>query len=270
MSERAMQLVQKALSTVALEELVLSQVKRQIDDSTGDGKPFLPLWADRVGFKETADGSITMVNDPLVRKARGVKSRSGIRKFKARFKKTLAMLRSVRGKMKRVARLVARSVESSEKRYARLYRGAAARYRRASFIGPRPSKAKWRDRMHYSYRRGGKPLLDTRQGYAAVNAHSMRSGTTTAVTINAPAYMVYQHKGFVTKGPNFIPLSLLAKRTHKTGMNPKDEGLKRGIDYWIFHRGVSVPARPFAKLGSKYLHRLARSLYLDLRAQNNG
>lgn len=242
-----MKIAMQALSSVAVEELVLSQVKRQVDDSEGDGKPFLPLWADRVGFRVGPRGGMSMVNDPLLKK---------VRSNPTRLARYLKQLKRVTGRTKRIARQIIRALRS-------VRHGSKVRTRRG---GTRKKAAPKPGKVFYSYRRGGKPLKDTGQGYGAIHTRSHGSWPSVAVVVRAPLYMIYQHQGFTTKGPNFVPLSLLAKRTHQAGADPRAEGLKRGIDYWIFRRGVTVPPRPFAKLGPKYLRRFARSLYLSMKA----
>lgn len=274
--EEAFQIAMEALSNVAIEEIVLTQIKRQIDDSQANGKPMLPLWVDRVGFKIGPRGGASIIHDQYKKPSKKALAKH-YRRWKKKVARALVQLRAVRGKMKKVARLVARVFESDATRYARLFRASKSKFRakqaRDSFAGPRAKKTVRRPRpgdVYYSYRRGGKPLLDTRQGYAAVSTTAEGKLPELTVRVRAPAYMVYQHAGFTTKGPNFMPVSLLAKRIHQKGRNPRAEGLFKGKDFWIFRNGVTIPPRPFAKLGPKYMQRVAKTIARSMRANSNG
>ena len=97
-----------------------------------------------------------------------------------------------------------------------------------------------------SYRFGGSPLQDTGLLAASwfnkdleVTDTSVKSRVT-----SSQFYAVYHQHGFRTKGPNFIPLTLKARRGHQPGANPKTEGLAEGRDYVTAWKGVTVPARP--------------------------
>jgi len=99
-----------------------------------------------------------------------------------------------------------------------------------------------------SYRKGGQPLRD--------NGHLMGSfftkyafvfeaqGDALIVVASSAPYAAWQHSGFKTKGPNFIPLTLKARRCHQLHQNPFLEGLEEGVDYIMAWGGVDVPARP--------------------------
>lgn len=97
-----------------------------------------------------------------------------------------------------------------------------------------------------SYRKGGKVLQDN--GHLAGSWHRIRPvfafGHVICRIRSSEFYAQYHQDGFNTDGPNFIPLTLRARRNHTLGNNPLDEGLEEGVDYIIAWGGVSVPARP--------------------------
>ena len=106
----------------------------------------------------------------------------------------------------------------------------------------------WADGVN-SYRSGGQPLLDTRQNiYNRLNASQEVEGRGVTVTVRSSLVGVFHHFGFKTKGPNFIPLSLRARRLHLKGNDPANEGLVRGVDYIMAWRGVTVPPRPIFRV----------------------
>lgn len=99
-----------------------------------------------------------------------------------------------------------------------------------------------------SFRAGGQPLLDTGVTAASLNGETERDGDTLSATLRGPLHAVYHQHGFTTKGPNFIALTLKARRTHIKGRNPKEEGLVRGKDYIMAWQGVTVPQRKIFNL----------------------
>lgn len=255
MSARAVAIVRELLEEVPVDEIVLSQVKRQIDDSQANGKPMLPLWADRVAFQFDHRGkNPKLVTDHYKRK---VRTKDAARK-RRKLRKMIRQLKRVTGAARKYARLALRALRAKSrmktKRGTMRTRGSGDSAR-----PPRPGE------RFYSYRRGGKPLLDTRQGYAAIHAEQSGEYPQYEVTIKAPSYMCMQHAGFTSEGKHFIALSQRARRIHRTGENPTKEGLIRGKDYWILGR-VSIPARPFAKLGPSYMRRVAKSVAMSMRA----
>ena len=99
-----------------------------------------------------------------------------------------------------------------------------------------------------SYRKGGKPLRDI--GFLAESFFTKYAfvfeakGAALIVVASAAPYAAWQHSGFKTKGPNFIPLTRKAQRHHVLHQNPTTEGLEQGVDYIMAWKGVDVPARP--------------------------
>lgn len=97
-----------------------------------------------------------------------------------------------------------------------------------------------------SYRKGGQRLRDN----GALAASFFRGIKTILFGVGISRiystlfYAVYQQKGLQTKGPNFIPLTLQARRLHSLGVDPKTEGLEEGVDYIMAWRGVKVPPSP--------------------------
>lgn len=98
---------------------------------------------------------------------------------------------------------------------------------------------------HLSYRDGGQPLYDT--GALARSIHATTTVTDTGffVTIRGLSYGSKHETGFKTEGPNYIPLTQRGARRHATGSNPTADGLRRGKDFIMAWRGVTVPKRPW-------------------------
>lgn len=68
-----------------------------------------------------------------------------------------------------------------------------------------------------SFRQGGQPLLDTRNTiYNHLNAQEIIGDNEIRITLRsggpAPEVALYHQNGFSTKGPNFIPLTIKARR----------------------------------------------------------
>lgn len=97
-----------------------------------------------------------------------------------------------------------------------------------------------------SYRKSGEPLRDNGQLAASFFGKSkeINGSKGTSIIASSAFYAVYQHAGLKTKGPNFIPLTLKARRMHTLGADPRKEGLEDGVDYIMAWKGVKVPARP--------------------------
>mgnify|MGYP005818425125 CR=1 FL=1 len=99
-----------------------------------------------------------------------------------------------------------------------------------------------------SYRRGGKPLIDNgllRASFFMMAPQITKNGV--SVSIRSSSYYAPYHQHGWRADPArmyFIPLTLKARRTHRTGADPADEGLISGEDYIIVRGGWEVPARP--------------------------
>jgi len=93
-----------------------------------------------------------------------------------------------------------------------------------------------------SFRRGGEPLLTEgfMQGLSGW-VDEITEGI--KIVLGGTLIHIYHQHGFETKGPNFIPLTLKARRTHRKGQDPKKEGLVPGEDYIMAWGGVKVPQR---------------------------
>jgi hypothetical protein len=122
-----------------------------------------------------------------------------------------------------------------------------------------------------SYRNNGQPLRDTGKMYRGLNSKvSKKNDTTLSVTLRGPIYALFQDKGFKTSGPNFIPLTRKAARGHGTGNNPNAEGLKRGKDFIMAWRGVTVPSRPFLLPTRKEMRMVGKTIYQSLKTVLKG
>jgi phage gpG-like protein len=122
-----------------------------------------------------------------------------------------------------------------------------------------------------SYRAGGQPLVDTGKLIGSLGASASSTGNSIKLTMHGRKYGLYQDRGFTTKGPNYIPLTMKGRRQHATGRNPNEEGLTRGRDYIVTGsrrkpKGVTVPARPFILPTRDDLRRLGKDIHLGLRA----
>ncbi len=117
-----------------------------------------------------------------------------------------------------------------------------------------------------SYRADGQPLLDTRvhiQDTLSDRAEQTRDGV--RYWLVGPLIAIYHQFGFTTKGPNFIPLTMKAKRTHVPGVNPDDEDLVDGEDYIIAWAGVTVPQRKIFNLPPENVAEFAAGVVDALR-----
>ncbi len=97
-----------------------------------------------------------------------------------------------------------------------------------------------------SYRRGGERLRDNGQLAKSFfkKSQTVEGKDLTCVVASSAFYAVYHQNGFKTTGPNFIPLTIKARRTHVKGNDPKLEGLEEGVDYIMAWKGVTVPESP--------------------------
>lgn len=121
-----------------------------------------------------------------------------------------------------------------------------------------------------SYRIGGHPLRDTGEMYRSLSAKGRYANNRITVTLNGLQHALYQDRGFQTKGPNYLPITMAGRRGHSTGANPATEGLERGRDFVMRWKGVKVPARPFLLPLREDVRTLGRSIYLGLRAVLKG
>jgi hypothetical protein len=117
-----------------------------------------------------------------------------------------------------------------------------------------------------SYRNGEQPLRNTSKMYNSLNAAGARTSSGIAVTLRGLKYALYQDKGFKTSEPNYIPLSKKGARNHATGANPMTEGLKRGRDFFIARRGVTVPSRPFLLPTRAEMKDIGASIFMSLQS----
>jgi hypothetical protein len=117
-----------------------------------------------------------------------------------------------------------------------------------------------------SFRAGGQPLVDTGKLVGSLGATGSSTGNKIQLTMHGRKYGLYQDRGFSTKGPNYIPLTMKGRRQHATGRNPNSEGLTRGRDFTMAWKGVTVPARPFILPTRDDLRRLGKDIYLGLRS----
>lgn len=211
-------LTQRILRRVANELAVVQfqQVGDAFDRGGQPSKKWAPLWA------ATFVGEISS-------------------KLKDKVEKAGHKLGQAVGKLDHVSFLENLSVFSSKAKIAQLKRGIATAQK-----GVDKAIAKAESGRATSYRKGGEPLSDN--GILRASFHNVEKSVTadgcTVAIASGVKYAAYHQEGFHTNGPNFIPLTLNARRLHVTGTNPKLEGLEEGVDYIMAWAGVHIPARP--------------------------
>lgn len=109
------------------------------------------------------------------------------------------------------------------------------------------------------YRAGGTPLYDTGNLFRSLTSKMTAIGDGVRLTLLAPLYGLYQHHGFSTSGPNFIPFTKGATRR-----DPK--ALKRR-EYAIAKNGVTVPPRPIFAMPRSARAEVARTIAQVLGAR---
>jgi len=121
----------------------------------------------------------------------------------------------------------------------------------------------WANKIPGHYRSGGDPLqgestsglMASLKGHVTASANKITMRLTEGV-----GYGVYHQKGFKTKGPNYIPITMKGKKRHRKGNDPTKEGLVEGKDYFIAWGGVTVPQRKIFNLPPEDVQELKRSI----------
>lgn len=116
-----------------------------------------------------------------------------------------------------------------------------------------------RQREISHYRAGGTPLYDTGNLFRSLTSKMAVIGDGVRLTLLAPLYGVYQHHGFTTSGPNFIPFTRGAARQDA-------KALKRHEFAWA-RNGVKVPARPILAMTNTARAEVARTIARALGAR---
>lgn len=115
------------------------------------------------------------------------------------------------------------------------------------------------------YRNGGQPLRNTGSLLNSVNAVTKSGRNGLRITMRGNGYGRFQDAGFVTSGPNYIPLTKNAARK-RDSKSARSAGLMSGSDFLRAKRGVRVPARPFILPTRNDLTALGKNIHLGLRA----
>lgn len=196
--------------TADLRVIQLEQIANAFKNSGQPSAKWKPLWADKFKGKvsETHTYAIETATEGLI------KARADFAKAQKELKenKAVAAFKRMKTHEKRLAKHTALAVAAE------------------------------------SYRKGGQPLRDN--GFLAASFFTKYAfvfeaeGAALIVAASNAIYAGWQQTGFKTKGPNFIPLTLQARRRHVLHANPFLEGLEEGVDYIMAWRGVDVPARP--------------------------
>lgn len=118
-----------------------------------------------------------------------------------------------------------------------------------SFVNGGQPSSKWPSiKPIGGFRDGGQPLRSDGGLKASFHIEWPETGVfgnrARSTIASGSTYAPYHQTGFKTSGPNYIPLTLKGRRLHHPGADPAKEGLKRGVDYVMAWKGVSVPARP--------------------------
>lgn len=202
----------------AVGELAVQQAKKRFEDSGDEGITWPDLWAN----------NDARVSEAIARMAGGADS---------------------------FAAYVAKELRLATKNYDK----TLGKIESGQLGGDKAAKAKNRARGRLerakelqatgnpSYRKGGKPLLDTgalRSSISYVVTEDLY-GVSVGVGPSVP-YGRSQQEGFEKKGPVFIPLSVKAARLPE-GADPDSYELIPGIDYVTVRGPVHIPARPFVR-----------------------
>jgi len=119
----------------------------------------------------------------------------------------------------------------------------------------------WANKVSGHYRSGGNPLQDNGQLMAGLHGEVVSSSDKFTMSLKDGAgYGVYHQYGYKTEGPNFIPLTLKARRIHQKGNDPAEEGLVEGKDYFMAWNGVTVPQRKIFNLPPEDVQELKRAI----------
>jgi len=109
------------------------------------------------------------------------------------------------------------------------------------------------------YRAGGTPLYDTGNLFRSLTSKMTAIGDGVRLTLLAPLYGLYQHHGFTTSGPNFIPFTRAAVR--------RDSKALKRHEYAYAKSGVTVPARPILAMTNTARAEVARTIARALGAR---
>lgn len=132
------------------------------------------------------------------------------------------------------------------------------------------------------YRKGGKPLYDTGNLFRSLTSTMSVIGDGVRLTLLAPLYGLYQHHGFKTSGPNFIPFTRRAVRQGPEAFKTKsgefdlakitkyEKGHKAALknrEYAYAPNGVTVPSRPIFAMPNTARAEVARTIARALGAR---
>lgn len=109
------------------------------------------------------------------------------------------------------------------------------------------------------YRKGGQPLYDTGNLFRSLTSKMSAIGDGVRLTLLAPLYGLYQHHGFKTSGPNFIPFTRAAVR--------RDAKALKRHEYAYAKSGVTVPSRPILAMPNPARAEVARTIARALGAR---
>lgn len=102
------------------------------------------------------------------------------------------------------------------------------------------------------YRAGGTPLYDTGKLFISMRAKTQSIANGIRMILQVPLYGIFQHHGFETSGPNFIPFTKGARRGQKAALKRRE--------FVIAKEGVTVPARPIFAMPTTARTEVARAI----------
>ena len=114
-----------------------------------------------------------------------------------------------------------------------------------------------------SYRRNGKPLMDTKTLYNGLKGQIIATGNKIKVALlDTVGYGVDHQEGFSKDGPVPIALTRKAARLMKAGgiKSLDDTDLKEGKDYIIAWDGVEVPQRKIFNTPPENIKALSKNI----------
>lgn len=123
----------------------------------------------------------------------------------------------------------------------------------------RVKMGKKKTKMVEHYRKGGTPLRDTGNLFNSLSSAQVAIADGLRLILRAPLYGIFQHHGFTTSGPNFIPFTRGAVR--------KDQRALARREFVIAKHGVTVPARPILAMPLTAKREIARTIARALGAR---
>lgn len=117
------------------------------------------------------------------------------------------------------------------------------------------------------YRRGGVPLYDTGELFRSLSSKQRRTAGGVRLTLLGSLIALWQHMGFVSRAPNWIPFTRAGVRATRKRKRKKPFGWGRGGSYTssdppglVLDRMVTIPPRPIFAMPASALQGVARAV----------